>query len=92
MVTQEYWISQEILSTFDNYVGEIALIPCRLGAGTFIIRVDGETIWNRSSDKTPGFPELKVLKQLIRDKIAPDISLGHSEKKNLKHDNKDCNY
>ena len=33
------WISQEILSTFDNYAGEVALIPCRLGAGAFIIRV-----------------------------------------------------
>ena len=75
------WISQEILTTFDNIVGEVALIPCRLGAGTFIIRVDGEIIWNRSSNETPGFPELKVLKQLIRDKIAPEISLGHSEKK-----------
>ena len=75
------WIAQEILSTFDNNVGEVALIPCKLGAGTFIIRVDGEVIWNRSNKETPGFPELKNLKQLIRNRIAPDFSLGHSEKK-----------
>jgi selenoprotein W-related protein len=69
------------LSTFDNNIGEVVLIPCKLGAGTFIIRVNGDVIWNRSSKETPGFPELKILKQLIRDKIAPDFSLGHSETK-----------
>jgi selenoprotein W-related protein len=41
--------------------------------------VSGELIFSR---KTEGrFPEMKELKQIIRDKIAPEKSLGHSDKK-----------
>ncbi|PWN54479.1 hypothetical protein IE53DRAFT_336946 [Violaceomyces palustris] len=36
-------------------------------------------LWDRKIKG--GFPELKELKQLIRDKIAPTQSLGHSDKK-----------
>jgi hypothetical protein len=28
-----------------------------------------------------GFPEAKVLKQLVRDVIDPNLSLGHSDRK-----------
>ena len=40
-------------------------------------RVDGETIWSRK--KRGRFPELKELKQLVRERVAPDKDLGHSE-------------
>jgi selenoprotein W-related protein len=43
------------------------------------IRVDGEMIFSRK--EVSRFPEMKELKQLIRDRIAPDKLLGHSDKK-----------
>jgi selenoprotein W-related protein len=55
----------------------VALTPDATG-GVFEVRVDGQLIWSR---KDAGrFPELKELKQLVRDRIAPGRRLGHSEK------------
>jgi selenoprotein W-related protein len=62
-------------------VGEVALIPQRDVSGTFIVRVNGKIIWDRTQESTKGFPEAKTLKQLIRDEISPEKSLGHSDKK-----------
>ena len=40
---------------------------------------DGEVLFSR---KAAGrFPESKELKQLIRDKVAPERALGHSDRK-----------
>lgn len=62
--------------TFDTDLGELALVP---GAGgIFEVRVDGELIWSKK--QKGGFPESKELKQLVRDRIAPDKDLGHSER------------
>jgi selenoprotein W-related protein len=69
------WMAQELLTTFNTDIGEIALVP-GIG-GVFEIRVDGETIWSRVADG--GFPEIKELKRRVRDRIAPERDLGHSE-------------
>ncbi|MDZ4798447.1 MAG: SelT/SelW/SelH family protein [Bryobacteraceae bacterium] len=69
------WMAQELLTTFGTDIGEIALIP-GVG-GVFEIRVDGSTIWSRAEDG--GFPEIKELKRRVRDRIAPERDLGHSE-------------
>ena len=69
------WLAQELLSTFSNKVGELALIPSE--GGEFIVYCDGVEIFSRK--KKGRFPESKELKQLIRDKIDPDRSLGHSD-------------
>jgi len=45
--------------------------------GVFEIHVNGERIWSRKEDG--GFPEIKTLKQLVRDRISPGRSLGHSD-------------
>ena len=46
--------------------------------GVFEVRVDGELVWSR---KVQGrFPELKELKQLVRDHVAPDKDLRHSDR------------
>ncbi|MBO1520220.1 SelT/SelW/SelH family protein [Oceanisphaera pacifica] len=71
------WLAQEILSTFNDEVGEVALIPGE--KGQFQIMVDGQLIWCRVIDD--GFPEAKTIKQRLRDHIAPDRHLGHSEPK-----------
>jgi len=39
--------------------------------------LDDNIIWDRKAKG--GFPESKILKQLIRDKIAPEKELGHSD-------------
>jgi selenoprotein W-related protein len=70
------WIAQELLTTFGPRLGEVALVP---GAdGVFQIRVDGVLIWCRAAQG--GFPELKELKQQVRDRVAPDLDLGHSDR------------
>lgn len=41
------------------------------------ITLNDEIIWDRTTDG--GFPETKVLKQKVRDRINPDMNLGHSD-------------
>jgi selenoprotein W-related protein len=70
------WMAQELLSTFADELGEVALAP---GAGgAFQIRIDGELVWDRAAQG--GFPDVKELKQLVRDRVAPQKDLGHSDK------------
>jgi selenoprotein W-related protein len=66
---------QELLITFEAELGQAALVPGT--GGVFEVRVDGETIWSRK--ERGRFPELKELKQLVRDRVAPGKDLGHSE-------------
>ena len=76
------WLAQELLTTFESTIGEVALIPNREKTGTFIIRVNDTVIWDRRSPDTPGFPEISTLKQSVRDLIDPSMILGHSDRKN----------
>jgi selenoprotein W-related protein len=68
--------AQELLTTFVNDLGEVALIPG--SNGIFEVRLDGETLFSRRQQGR--FPESKELKQLVRDRIAPDRHLGHSDR------------
>ncbi|MGK5531686.1 SelT/SelW/SelH family protein [Streptomyces sp. URMC 129] len=68
------WLAQELLSTFEAELAEVALVPGT--GGVFAVRVDGETVWDR---KTQGFPEPTAVKRLIRDRVAPGKSLGHTD-------------
>jgi selenoprotein W-related protein len=70
------WMAQELLTTFAEEVGSVMLTPDASG-GVFDVRVDGQLIWSRK--ERGRFPESKELKQLVRDRIAPDRSLGHSD-------------
>ena len=67
------WMAQEVLSTFSLEMGEVILVPGT--GGIFEIALDGEVIWERKRDG--GFPDVKQLKQLVRDRIDPERSLGH---------------
>ena len=69
------WVAQELLTTFTRDLGEVALVP-GIG-GVFEVRLGGETLWSR---KEQGFPELAELKRLVRDRVAPDRDLGHSDR------------
>ncbi len=70
------WMAQELLATFGPDLGEVALVPA--AGGVFEIRYDGETIWERKADG--GFPEAKILKQRVRDRLDPARDLGHSDR------------
>lgn len=71
------WMSQELMHTFAEELGSVTLTPDTTG-GVFEVRVDGETIWSRKEHGR--FPEMKELKQIVRDRVAPGRSLGHSDK------------
>ncbi len=49
-------------------------------AGTFKVYCDDVEVWDRKKDDV-GFPEMKELKQIIRDVAVPGLDLGHSDKK-----------
>ena len=70
------WMAQELLSTFGADLGEVALIPATGGA--FSIAVDDTTVWERKRDG--GFPDVKTLKQRVRDRLDPDRDLGHIDR------------
>ena len=70
------WMAQELLTTFAAEVGSVVLTPNATG-GVFEIRIGDEMIWSRKDRGR--FPEIKEIKQLVRDRIAPGRSLGHSD-------------
>ncbi len=71
------WIAQELLSTFSEELGEVALVPGQ--GGVFEIRLNGELLWSRQEEGR--FPEAKEIKRLVRDFIDPERDLGHVDRK-----------
>ncbi|GAB2197960.1 SelT/SelW/SelH family protein [Sessilibacter sp. MAH4] len=69
------WYAQELLSTFESELDEVSLCPA--SSGRFEIFVGEISVWERKKDG--GFPEIKLLKQRVRDLISPEKSLGHSD-------------
>lgn len=72
------WLAQELLTTFEAELGEVALVPGT--GGVFEVRLDGQTLFSRRAMRR--FPESKELKQLVRDRLAPEKDLGHSDREN----------
>jgi len=70
------WMAQEVLSTFSLEIGEVGLVPGT--GGVFEIRLDGDLVWERKRDG--GFPDIKTLKQIVRDRIDPQRDLGHIDR------------
>ncbi|MDQ1484286.1 MAG: selenoprotein W-related protein [Actinomycetota bacterium] len=70
------WIAQELLTTFTTDIGELVLQPGT--GGVFTISIDDEVIWDRLVEG--GFPDVGPLKRLVRDRIAPDRTLGHTDR------------
>ena len=69
------WLAQELLTTFEDELAEVALRPGR--GGVFVVRVDGDVVWDRKVD---GFPDPVSVKRVVRDRVAPDRQLGHADK------------
>ncbi len=72
------YMAQELLTTFSDDVHGVLLQPSEV-SGSYIVSVDGKVIFNRRDEGR--FPEIKELKQLVRDVVNPEKSLGHSDKK-----------
>jgi len=70
------WMAQELLTTFEADLGEVALAPGT--GGIFEVRIDDELIWSRREQGR--FPDIKELKQLVRDRVAPGRDLGHTDR------------
>ena len=72
------WMAQELLTTFTDDVYGVLLQPSEF-SGRFSVRVNDQVIFDR---KVAGrFPDIKELKQLVRDVVNPEKDLGHSDKK-----------
>lgn len=72
------YMAQELLTTFSEDIKGITLIPSEIN-GRYSISINEQIIFDRKREGR--FPEIKELKQLVRDVVNPGKDLGHSEKK-----------
>jgi len=70
------WMAQELLTTFEEELSEVALRPGT--GGIFEVRLGDALIWSRKEEGR--FPDIPEIKQRVRDRIAPGRSLGHSDR------------
>ena len=70
------WMAQELLYTFAEDLGQVALQPG--SGGVFEIHCGDQLVWERKRDG--GFPGPKELKQRVRDLLFPDRDLGHLDR------------
>lgn len=68
-------MAQELLTTFEEDVGGVTLVPGT--GGVFEVRIDGAVVWSRKDEGR--FPDIKELKQRVRDHVPPEKTLGHSD-------------
>jgi selenoprotein W-related protein len=73
------WTAQELLTTFEEEIGGVTLRPGT--GGVFTVSVDGDLVWSRK--EAGRHAEITEIKQLVRDRIAPGKSLGHSDKRRV---------
>ncbi|SDM24642.1 selenoprotein W-related protein [Pedobacter steynii] len=71
------YMAQELLSTFTEEINGVLLKPSETG-GAYIITINEVVVFDRKEEGR--FPEVKELKQIVRDVVSPDKSLGHSDK------------
>lgn len=72
------YMAQELLTTFESDLHGVLLHPSEI-AGRYTIFINNEVLFDRKREGR--FPEIKELKQLVRDRVSPDKDLGHSDKK-----------
>ena len=71
------WLAQELLTTFEEDLLEVSLRPSEM-AGRFQVILDDQLIFDRKREGQ--FPEAKELKQIVRNFVCPERSLGYSDK------------
>ena len=71
------YMAQELLTTFEDDLQSVTLRPSET-AGRYTLFIDDAILFDRKEHGR--FPEIKELKQLVRDKVSPGKNLGHSDK------------
>jgi selenoprotein W-related protein len=71
------WMAQELLTTFEEELAEVTLRPGT--GGVYDIHLNGELVWSRKAQGR--FPDIKELKQKVRDLVSPQRDLGHTDRK-----------
>lgn len=67
------WLAQELLTTFESDLNEVALRPG--SGGIFEVRLNGEVISTNANGGA--IPDAGEVKRLLRDRIAPGRRIGH---------------
>ena len=70
------WMQQELLTTFQDELVEVALRPGT--GGVYDIHLNDELVWSRKQQGR--FPDIKELKQRVRDMVSPERDLGHTDR------------
>ncbi len=71
------YMAQEFLTTFLEDVDSVILKPSEVG-GRYSISINDDIVFDRK--RYGGFPEIKELKQIVRDRVNPTKNLGHADK------------
>jgi len=66
------WLAQELLTSFESELGEVALRPG--SGGVFEVLLNGEVIASNAGGE---MPDPAQVKRLLRDRIAPGRRIGH---------------
>lgn len=82
------YMAQEFLTTFENELQGVILKPSEFN-GRYSIFIDDKKIFDRK--EYGGFPEIKELKQMVRDVVAPGKSLGHTDTRSHSKDSDNTN-
>jgi len=72
------YMAQELLTTFEADLHGVLLHPSEIG-GRYTVFINENIVFDRKREGR--FPEIKELKQLVRDQVSPEKNLGHSDKK-----------
>ena len=66
-------MAQELLTTFGEDLGEVAIVPG--SGGIFEVTLGGEVI--ATNRETKQMPDPVDVKRAVRDRIAPERKIGH---------------
>lgn len=72
------YMAQELLTTFSEDLYAVTLQPSEV-SGRYTIYIDDVPLFDRKREGR--FPEIKELKQLVRNQVNPEKPLGHSDSK-----------
>jgi selenoprotein W-related protein len=73
------YMAQELLTSFTGDIKGVLLQPSDTN-GRYTISINDVKVFDRK--EAGGFPEIKFLKQMVRDIVNPEKSLGHSDTAN----------
>ncbi|MFZ5978664.1 MAG: SelT/SelW/SelH family protein [Bacteroidota bacterium] len=68
------YMAQEILISFSDDIKAVSLQPSEQ-PGAYYIYINDDIVFNRK--EYGGFPEIKIIKRIIRNIVNPEKNLGH---------------